>query len=102
MQATNKGNHNSSRWLRRPVVVLFALLLMIGAIIGIAAALHISMATSSAFFAMPSVDPVVAASDHLPFGLEADPAEHELYRQLDEQCREEIQSQTYAPLADCR
>jgi hypothetical protein len=93
MQASKKATPDKTRWMRRGLVVLIALLLMAGAVIGIAGALQISTTTSSANVVSPS---------HLPFGLEADPAEHEFYRQFDAQCREQIQSKTYPPLAECR
>jgi hypothetical protein len=102
MEAPNKAISSRLQRIRRGVVVLFTLFLLAGAVIGIAGALHLSTATSAAFFLNPTVGPAVDAPYNLPFGLEADPAEHELYRQLDEQCREQIESTTYQPLEDCR
>jgi hypothetical protein len=102
MQANDKANAHSSNWKARGLVALFILLIVAGAVVGAASALYVSTATSSAVVVNRSVDPAVDAPTHLPFGLEADPAEHELYRQLDAQCRQQIESNTYAPLPDCR
>src|SRR5713226_5550077 len=102
MQASNKGTLHLSNWKARGLVALFILLIVAGAVVGAVGVFYISTATSSAVVVNTSVVPASDASDHLPFGLEADPAEHELYRQLDEQCRQQIESNTYAPLPDCR
>ncbi len=101
MQANKKATSSKAQWMRRGLVVLFSLLLMAGAVIGIASALQVSRITSSANVVNNSVVPASDAPSHLPFGLEADPAEHEFYRQIDAQCREERGSSTYPPLADC-
>jgi hypothetical protein len=93
MRTTDKVTFNALGWVPRSAVILVALLIVAVALIGISGALEISTATSSAN---------VANTSHLPFGLEADPAEHELYRQIDAQCREETQSKTFPPLEDCR
>ena len=75
METTKKATSSKAKWMRRRgLVVLFTLLVMAGAVIGIAGVLQVSTTTSSAN---------VANTSHFQFGLEADPAEHELYRQID-------------------